>query len=136
MTIFNGSVAKISVGQAWPNAGRHYAASAVNCCLSECGAVDLKLQLSHHLNELNTSQSDAGGGFGLEAEYASYPPFDSVMILLDGVVHVFTGADGDWLSTISQPILSIALRDGCPIGLTAVDSNLIWPAMLGQCFCG
>ena len=54
------------------------------------------------MNELNTSQSDAGGGFGLEAEHASYPSFDPAMILLDGVVHVFTGTDGDGLSTLSQ----------------------------------
>jgi len=31
------------------------------------------------VNELNTSQSDAGGGFGLEAEHASYPSFDPAM---------------------------------------------------------
>lgn len=86
------------------------------------------------MNELNTSQIDAGGSFGLEAEHASYPSFDTAMIPLDGAVLVFTGTGGDGLSTLSQPVLSNALHDGRPIGLAAVDSNLLWPALFRQCF--
>jgi len=54
------------------------------------------------------------------------------MILLDGVVHVFTGADGEGASTLSQLALGITLHDGHAIGLAAVNSDLLRSAMLGQ----
>ncbi|KEY03668.1 hypothetical protein IL59_0215215 [Brucella suis bv. 4 str. 40] len=73
------------------------------------------MQSSHHVNELDTSQSNAGSGFRLEAEHGSYPAFDVAMILFDGIVHIFAGPDSDGLSTLPQPVLSIALHDGHPI---------------------
>ncbi len=94
--------------------------------------IEIALQLSHHVNESNTSQSDAGGSFGLEAEHASYRSFDTAMILFDGVVQVFNGADRVGPSILSQPALGITLHNGHSIGLTAADSNLLWPALLGQ----
>lgn len=84
------------------------------------------------MNEHDTGERDAGSGFSLEAEHGSYPSFDTAMILLDGVVHVFAQADGDELATMSQPVLCITLHDGHPIGLAAVNCDLLWPAMLGQ----
>ncbi len=83
------------------------------------------------MNEHDTGERDAGSGFSLEAEHGSYPSFDTAMILLDGV-HVFARADGDELATMSQPVLCITLHDGHPIGLAAVNCDLLWPAMLGQ----
>lgn len=81
------------------------------------------------MNEFDTCERDAGGGFRLEAEHGSHPSFDTAVILFDGVVHEFAGADGDGLSTLSQPVLSIALHDGRPIGLAAVNSDPLWPAI-------
>lgn len=40
---------KFRWGKARPTAGRNYAASAVNCCLSESGAVDPKLPCSFRI---------------------------------------------------------------------------------------
>ena len=54
------------------------------------------------------------------------------MILLNGVVPVFTGADGEGATTLSQLALGITLHEGNSIGLTAVYSDLVWPAMLAS----
>lgn len=40
---------KFRWGKAWLTAGRNYAASTVNCCLSESGAVDPKLPCSFRI---------------------------------------------------------------------------------------
>lgn len=77
------------------------------------------------MNELDTVERDAGSGFRLDAEQGSYPSFDTAMIL-------FTGTDNDGLATLSQPALGIALHDGHPIGLAAIDSDPLWSTVAGQ----
>ncbi len=58
------------------------------------------LLLAHHVNEFDARKCDAGSSFGLEAEHASYPPFDTAMILFNGIIHVFTGADSDGVTSL------------------------------------
>lgn len=84
------------------------------------------------MNEFDARKRDPGSGFRLETEHGSYPSFDTAMILLDGVVYIFAGADRDGSSTLLQPVLSIALYDGRPIGLATIDGDPFWAAMTGQ----
>lgn len=68
----------------------------------------------------------------LKAQHRSNPMFDASIILLNDVVHVFAGADGDELTSLLQSACRIALGDCHTIGLTAVNCNALWSAMAGQ----
>jgi hypothetical protein len=90
------------------------------------------LLLSHHVNEFNDGERDTGGGFGFETQHGSYPSFDTTLILLHGVVHVFAQVDDDRFATLSRPVLSIAVYDSCSIDLAAINRNPFWAPMTDQ----
>ncbi|OYR19454.1 hypothetical protein CEV32_4961 [Brucella rhizosphaerae] len=54
------------------------------------------------------------------------------MILLNRVVHIFAGANGNGLANLRKTVFCIALQDSCSIGLTAIDGDPFWSAMVGQ----
>lgn len=87
---------------------------------------------AHHVNEFDASKRDTGSSLGVEAEHGAYPAFDTVMILFNGVVHIFAGADGDRLSTLSQPALSFALHASHAIGLATINGDPLWPVVAGE----
>lgn len=84
---------------------------------------------SHHVNEFDTSQSNVGSGFGLEAEHRSDSTFDTAMILLNGVVHILAGSHQDGITGQFQSIFCIALQDSNAVGLTAINGDPLWSAM-------
>lgn len=95
--LYEGSVVKISMVESVANRW-------TQLCCKRCellferkrfGWSEIALQLPHHVNEFDTCERNASSGFRLEAEHGSYPSFHTAMILLDGVVLVFTGTDDD-----------------------------------------
>lgn len=87
---------------------------------------------AHHVNEFDASKRDTGSSIGVEAEHGAYLALDTAMILFNGVVHIFAGADGDGLSTLSQPALSFALHASHAIGLATINGDPLWPLVAGE----
>ena len=53
------------------------------------------------MNQFDAGKCDVDRDCGLEAEHGSDASFDTVMILFNGVVHVFTGQNSDRVRQIS-----------------------------------
>lgn len=85
------------------------------------------------MNEFDARECDVGSGCRLETEHGIYPAFDAVMILLNGVIHVFARADRDGITRVFQPVFRIALQDGNAVGLATIDSDPFWSAVASQC---
>lgn len=56
------------------------------------------LLFARHVNQLDVGKGYNGSG--LEATHGSDSPFAAAMILLDGLVHVFTGPDSDGVTSL------------------------------------
>ncbi len=56
------------------------------------------------------------------------------MILLNHVVHIFAGANGNRFASVSKPALCIALHYSYSIGLASINGYSHWPAVAGQSF--
>lgn len=57
------------------------------------------------------SKRSRSHGLGFETEFGSYPSFYAALILLNGVVHVFTRADYDEIVGLFQQVFSITLHN-------------------------
>ncbi len=88
--------------------------------------------LSHHMNEFNAGECDPGCGFRFKPKHRACASLDTAMILFNGVVHVFAGADRDGIARVFQPVFRITLQDGNAVGLTAVNGDPLWSAVSGQ----
>ncbi len=67
------------------------------------------LLFTHHVNEFDAKKRDAGRGIRLEAEHGACALFDAAMILLNRIVHILAGANGNGFASLSEPVLCITL---------------------------
>ncbi|KYB46257.1 hypothetical protein AB664_22910 [Brucella anthropi] len=67
------------------------------------------LLLTHHVNEFNARECDAGLSFGFETKYGASASFDATVILFNGIVHIFAGTNDNRFASLSEPVLCITL---------------------------
>ena len=60
------------------------------------------LLFAHHVNEFDAYECDVGCGFGLETPHGASASFDTAMILLNGIVHIFAGTNGNRFASLSK----------------------------------
>ena len=54
------------------------------------------------------------------------------MILLNAVVHIFAGANGNGFASLAEPALRITLQYGYSVGLAAINGNAPRSTVAGQ----
>ena len=76
------------------------------------------------MDEFNAIERDAGCGFRFETKHGACASFDTTVILLNVIVHIFAGANGNGFAILSEPVLCIRLQYSYSVGLASIDGAI------------